>query len=325
MNASSFPAGEAGAPAAARAAAAPPVPGALLWLRASALAGQANGTPVAAWGEPSLPNASLSQAAAALRPAFISDAFGPGAPGVRFDGVSTFLESATLALPGADSTHFAVFRDGGSASSGCSGVLFFRGACVGLSTAAVSSADDDDGAGRAPVVGMADFPGSEAKGSLNVNGRVVVADAVYSAGGVALSVDGCAQAAAPPRDSRATGVMVGTRNHELQRFFRGDVGELLVYPRALNASEVAAVRAYLAAQWPQARRPAGASCADREEGFKVSQMYAVTRYTQAVQSRNTLWPLKFNGMAFVAAMGSSGEADYRDWGACNWWQNTRLP
>ena len=95
--------------------------------------------------------------------------------------------------------------------------------------------------------------------------------------------------------------------------------------RDSNASEVAAVRAYLAAQWPQARRPAGASCADREEGFKVSQMYAVTRYTQAVQSRNTLWPLKFNGMAFVAAMGSSGEADYRDWGACNWWQNTRLP
>ena len=30
-------------------------------------------------------------------------------------------------------------------------------------------------------------------------------------------------------------------------------------------------------------------------------------------------------MAFVAAMGSNGEPDYRDWGSCNWWQNTRLP
>jgi hypothetical protein len=54
----------------------------------------------------------------------------------------------------------------------------------------------------------------------------------------------------------------------------------------------------------------------------------VTRYTQAVQSRGTQWPIKFNGMyacmrvilaffhfregmAFVAAMGDEGEADTR--------------
>ena len=54
-------------------------------------------------------------------------------------------------------------------------------------------------------------------------------------------------------------------------------------------------------------------------------MYAITRYTQAVQSRNTMWPIKFNGMAFIAARGSNGEADKRQWGADNWWQNTRLP
>jgi hypothetical protein len=325
VNASKFPAPPAaeGAPAPA---AAPPVPGALLWLRAASLAGQANATPVAAWGEPSLPNATLAQANATLRPVFVADAFGAGAPGVRFDGVSSFLEGAALALPGADSTHFAVFRDAGSTTACCSGVLFFRDACVGVSTAAAAVADDDDGAQLSPVVAMADFPGSETLGSANVHGRVVVADVVYGAGGVALSVDGCAQAAAVPQSSRATGVMVGTRGNELQRFFRGDVGEVLVYPRALNASEVVAVRAYLAAQWPQTRRP-GANCSHRggDKGFKLSQMYAVTRYTQAVQSRNTLWPIKFNGMAFVAAVGSNGEADYRDWGACNWWQNTRLP
>lgn len=325
VNASNFPAPPAaeGAPAPA---AAPPVPGALLWLRATSLAGQANATPVAAWGEPSLPDATLAQANATLRPNFISDAFGADAPGVRFDGTASFLENTALALPGADSTHFAVFRDAGSTTACCSGVLFFRKACVGVSTAATAVADDDDGEKLSPVVAMADFPGSETLGSANVHGRVVVVDVVYGAGGAALSVDGCAQAAAEPHDSRATGVMVGARNNELQRFFRGDVGELLVYPRALNASEVAAVRAYLAAQWPQTHRP-GANCSHggKDKGFELSQMYAVTRYTQAVQSRNTRWPIKFNGMAFVAAVGSSGEADYRDWGACNWWQNTRLP
>jgi hypothetical protein len=60
--------------------------------------------------------------------------------------------------------------------------------------------------------------------------------------------------------------------------------------------------------------------------FQLSQMLAITRYTQAVQSRGTIWPIKFNGMAFVAAMDRGhAEADYRDWGPANWWQNTRLP
>jgi alpha-L-fucosidase 2 len=58
---------------------------------------------------------------------------------------------------------------------------------------------------------------------------------------------------------------------------------------------------------------------------QLNSMYAITRYTQVIQSRGTKWPIKFNGMAFVAAVGSNGEAEYRDWGASNWWQNTRLP
>ena len=59
-----------------------------------------------------------------------------------------------------------------------------------------------------------------------------------------------------------------------------------------------------------ATAPAGAGDATR-----LSAMYAITRYTQAVQSRGTRWPIKFNGGAFVAAMGSNGEPEFRDWGA----------
>ena len=62
------------------------------------------------------------------------------------------------------------------------------------------------------------------------------------------------------------------------------------------------------------------------DAFTLSAMYAVTRYTQAIQSRGTLWPIKFNGMAFIAAMDAgNGEADRRDWGPSTWWQNARLP
>ena len=47
------------------------------------------------------------------------------------------------------------------------------------------------------------------------------------------------------------------------------------------------------------------------DGFTLSQRYALTRYVQAVQSRNTIVPEKFNGMAFIAAMENP---DDRDWG-----------
>jgi len=58
----------------------------------------------------------------------------------------------------------------------------------------------------------------------------------------------------------------------------------------------------------------------------ISEKYAYTRYLHAIQSRGTIWPIKFNGGAFMAhATGSDGGADYRIWGPSNWWQNTRLP
>lgn len=51
--------------------------------------------------------------------------------------------------------------------------------------------------------------------------------------------------------------------------------------------------------------------------FPHLRRYAVTRYVQAVQSRGTPWPIKFNGMAFTAF---TDDVDFRDWGPSNWWQ-----
>jgi hypothetical protein len=336
VNGSAFPfSAPAPAAAAAVAAAAPvlPVAGAVLWLRADALAGAANGSSVERWSEPSLPASSVAQATASLRPIFVADAFGPGSPAVRFDGVSSFLSSTggagpNASLPGADSTHFAVFRDAGSTTACCSGIVYWLGSCVGVGTAATSYADDDDNSTAnpaAPVVSQADFPGSAVLGSINLNGRLVQADVSYSAAaGVSISVDGCPQGQAGAVSSASSGVYIGARNNELQRFFRGDIAEIISYPRALSAAEVGSVRAYLAARYPQI--PPKEKCGRNEGdlGFRVSQVYAVTRYVQAVQSRGTIWSIKFNGMAFVAARGEDGSPDYRDWGPCNWWQNTRL-
>lgn len=264
-----------------------PVPGAVLWLRAGSLAHtHTNGDPVVSWGEPSIPNASVSQTTPTLAPVFVPDGFGVGAPAVRFDGTGAFLANSRVSLPGGasgpGSTHFAVFRDRGTKTSCCSGVLFWERADIGIST-------DSTGNG---VIALADGPGLAVPNALGVANRTVLADATYTTtGAVNFSVATCASIGtypAPP--ATATGVMIGTRNNELGRYFKGDVGEIIVYPRTLTAIEHASVRAYIAGQWPETT--AVAQCAgggNPDAGFKTSQMYAITRYTQAVQSRNTMW------------------------------------
>eukprot|EP00939_MAST-03C_sp_MAST-3C-sp1_P001726 g1726.t1 len=58
----------------------------------------------------------------------------------------------------------------------------------------------------------------------------------------------------------------------------------------------------------------------------LTERYAQNRYVQAIQS-GTWVPIKFNGMAFATQLppetNVSGPS-FRQWGSCNWWQNTRL-
>jgi hypothetical protein len=50
----------------------------------------------------------------------------------------------------------------------------------------------------------------------------------------------------------------------------------------------------------------------------INLKYALTRYVNAIQSRGSQWPIKFNGGAFMAhATGNDGNADYRIWGPSN--------
>ena len=326
------------APALAAPAAAPspalPVPGASLWLRAASLAGAPNGSAIASWPDESPSGAPIAQPAPALRPTFLADAFGAGAAGVAFDGARTFLEGPAALDAGRGATIFAVARDdgssGGSATACCSGIVFFKGSCAGVSTVPASAgAADDDGSGAAapgaPIVAMLDWAGSDTLGHTNLRGRPAVLTTVYGGAGArsTLYVDGCAEASTGEAVGASAAVQVGTRNDELGRFFKGVVGEVVVFPRALNASELAAMHAYLLAAWPV---PALKACSpsNKKLTLAVAQKYALTRYVQAVQSRNTQFPIKFNGMAFTAFAGTSGEAEYRGWGFANWCSCARV-
>ena len=113
----------------------------------------------------------------------------------------------------------------------------------GISTlTAPGATDDDDGGNIAPgaaVVTTLDFAGSPAYGHANIRGRVVVAGSVYTASGPSFSlVDNCMQYTASVSGMpSAGGLMVGTRNNELARYFRGVESEIVVFNRAQDAAE----------------------------------------------------------------------------------------
>ena len=67
---------------------------------------------------------------------------------------------------------------------------------------------------------------------------------------------------------------------------------------------------------------------DRQEAVaRLAQGYALQRFINACAGRGAL-PIKFNGSLFTVDAEDQGtrlNADYRRWGACYWFQNTRLP
>jgi hypothetical protein len=63
-------------------------------------------------------------------------------------------------------------------------------------------------------------------------------------------------------------------------------------------------------------------------GVNVTQAYVLQRWITACAGRGQ-YPIKFNGSIFTVeprfAGGPDFNADWRKWGDCYWWQNTRLP
>jgi hypothetical protein len=229
----------------------------ILQLKADALLGTlADGAAVSAWPN-SAPRAAgahgAAQALAAKQPVFRAASWPGALPQVSFAGAQA-LSEASLPLP-AQSTLFAAVRDTGSRTDYCSGVFYSAGAdksvCTRAATAGAPGADDDPPPAGAAIIATAlDWGGSPADpGHRDLRGKAAVLTVVYADDATTVAVDGCAELAAGPQGATGAGYSVGTRNDELGRYLVGDVAEVIVYARALNASEVAAVEAYLRAKW----------------------------------------------------------------------------
>ena len=290
-----------------------------LWLQADRLP-QAVGAAIAQWPDASLANVSVSQRTANLQPRLVTTSTGHKA--VQFDGVGSFLEGATTT--GDTVTIVAAFRDQGSSTFCCSGLYFAKPSFTGLSTHNVTAtnSDDDDNPWTAMHVSpVIDWPGSGETNTYNIFNRTVVVTLIYNTSNASLYVDGCLADVQPAQPATTTSFQVGTRNNEHQRYFNGQLHELMVYNSSLSDTDRLAAEGYLQEKWVDSSTPARCHTLPNP-GSRINQQYAITRFVQAIQSR-TMWPIKFNGMAFVA--NQPPNADYRNWGTCNWWQNTRLP
>eukprot|EP00937_MAST-01D_sp_MAST-1D-sp2_P000388 g388.t1 len=86
----------------------------------------------------------------------------------------------------------------------------------------------------------------------------------------------------------------------------------------------AAHEAWWAAFWDRSHidLPARGAAADDEQR-QVESRYVWARYLDACDGRDAKSAIKFNGQAFIVDEGKG--ADFRQWGACYWFQNTRQP
>ena len=100
----------------------------------------------------------------------------------------------------------------------------------------------------------------------------------------------------------------------------------LIHKGCLAAGRWTHVAATFDASGKQCLYVDGKLVADRSIGGttnSITQGYALQRLVNACGGRGAM-PVKFNGSIFtVDAMQSDG--DYRRWGSCYWWQNTRFP
>eukprot|EP00047_Mylnosiga_fluctuans_P009520 m.263358 g.263358 ORF g.263358 m.263358 type:complete len:1042 (+) comp26666_c0_seq1:28-3153(+) len=296
-----------------------PVGDPAVWLDAAALT-LGDGERVALWPDLSGNSYHAVQASPVRQPIYFRSGALGGQPTVHFDGQATALFNSNASVQ-AEKTIIAVFRDTGSKSVCCNPVIYFPHAnCNGLDTANLAGANDDDAVGGPPIAIMADACGAGDHGDQNINNRTVIAVVTFSAANTTAYVNGCEQVVVGATGAAGTGFEIGGRDADgsgSDRHLLGDISEIIVYSRALTVAERTQVEAYLAAKWVTSSLPCtrGNACA------VINQQQAVTRYVQTIQSR-TMWPIKFNGMLFQAA--TPPNADYRDWGPSNWWQNTRL-
>lgn len=223
----------------------PPSP--IVWLKADAITGVANGAAVASWPDTTGNGFNATQNTSARRPTFITSAIN-GLPIVRFNAAnSTYLG---LARPVEDDfTIICVYR----ASQGVgTGTAFYQGA--GLVNGEVANTVNDFGLslnnnGRLLAgTGNPDITIASTN-TIYTNGlpHIVIFRRTRATGELTLHVDGIQQGTATAGKQSLTTppqLVLGAQQ-TLNNYLTGDIAEVKIYAAALNATDRAAEEATL--------------------------------------------------------------------------------
>ena len=225
------------------------VPGLVLWLRAESLQ-LGNGASVSAWDDLSGLGNHATQASSSARPTFAANAVN-GRPAVRF----TRSSSQQLLLPASgfsgldtlrDFSVFIVCRWGGQGSSGIFGAY---------KPGASNAHFEVENSGGQLRFRVADMNSIQSSGTMTVNAWCQVAGLMNSSGDTPIAKmfrDGVLRGERTQNPGSAvlsnyTNLMIG--NSDSDRYFGGDIAEVLMFNRALSSRERVAVERLLAARY----------------------------------------------------------------------------
>ena len=213
----------------------------------------------------------VEAADASSAPVYNASAMAGGGPGVVFNGAGEALSSRNLGAAAGDAamTFFAVIVDTGTTDACCGGVVTTTSAtgAGAASCSGITLARDAGGGGGGGGALNVEYGTDRTRGMYNLGGRLQrVLTVVYNASGSGDSyVDGCHNAgpvAAAAVIATGTGgirLNLGARDAAAAaagaggggaQYFKGAIGEVLVYNGALDDASRRAVEAYLADKWP---------------------------------------------------------------------------
>ena len=237
---------------AAMLAAAPPQ-GLAIWFDASNISGVEDGAPLLKWQDLSGGgfDVEIKGGNVAVAPTFLAKSnFSTGLPSVLFDASRHTNLYNAFWQAFAEQTLLAVIRDRNTNSTCCASVMnSFNNAVSGTNGITLVSVPNST-----KTVPMVDFNGFGEAGTTSVRGRPVVISNVYGPLSF-VYVNGKRENVTKSAPDAFHGAFsfslcVGSRNDEgNDRYFDGEVGEILAYNRQLGDAEHAQAVAYLMAKW----------------------------------------------------------------------------
>lgn len=216
-----------------------------LWFKADAITGLVNGDPVATWSDESGNTRDATQATAAKQPTYAT-AVQNGLPVVRFSDASS-QRLATAAFAAALTQPNTIFVVGNHAATGGTRGYFIDGIASGNRQAFARGLGSDNG-----KFGL--FAG--AASASNVDGPLVTIPTgmllwtvVFNGASSSIRKSRAAYSSGDPGSHSLSGLSIGSGWSDAFGYLPGDVGEIIVYDRALTTAERDQVEQHLTDKW----------------------------------------------------------------------------